>query len=86
MYAQLLIFLCGSNHLLSHNTATNTQRIFSEHSDDIVSLTVAPDGQTVATGQVGRDPTILVWDSTTLKVLAVLRATAQRAITSLVRN
>lgn len=66
-----------------HNTTNNTQRIFSEHSDDIVSLTVAPDGQTVATGQVGRDPTILVWDSATLKVLAVLRASAQRAITSL---
>ena len=36
-------------------------------------MALHPDGATVASGQQGSEPPILVWDARTLKTLAVLR-------------
>ena len=37
------------------------------------SLTLHPDKNQVATGQVGKAPQIIVWDSTTLKPTSILK-------------
>uniref|UniRef100_A0A2P2I0X4 Echinoderm microtubule-associated protein-like 2 n=1 Tax=Hirondellea gigas TaxID=1518452 RepID=A0A2P2I0X4_9CRUS len=58
-----------------YNVELNTQRYFAQHTDDIKSLAVHPDGETVATGQLkGRDDEvdaahIRVWSSVTLETL-----------------
>eukprot|EP00727_Mastigamoeba_balamuthi_P005313 m51a1_g14780 hypothetical protein (1397) ;mRNA; r:446353-450955 len=62
---------------------TRKQRFFIGHTDDIVSLTLHPNGQTVATGQVGKDPAIIVWDSASMRQLKVLKGVHERAVTSI---
>lgn len=49
---------------------TRTQRRLIEHTDEISSLAMS--GDVVATAQRGSPPKVLVWSSTTLKVLASL--------------
>ena len=40
------------------------------HNDDILSIAVHPNRNIVASGQVGKNPSICVWDSKTMKTLA----------------
>ncbi|XP_018021292.1 echinoderm microtubule-associated protein-like 2 isoform X2 [Hyalella azteca] len=60
-----------------YNVDDNTQRFYNQHTDDIRSLAVHPDGETVATGQVkGNDDEfdaahVRVWSSVTLETLHV---------------
>ncbi|KAG1660540.1 hypothetical protein FOA52_003891 [Chlamydomonas sp. UWO 241] len=56
-----------------YNKQTHTQRFFLEHDDDITSMAIHPDRRTVATGQVGKDPVVIVWDSITCTALATIR-------------
>lgn len=81
--------------VITHSAQTNTQRIFAgHHTDDIISLTLHPDGRTVATGQVGKNPgnsylpickfeEIIVWDSQTNEKLAVLQGHHERGVCAL---
>ena len=52
---------------------TPTARFYREHTAAVLSMALHPDGATVASGQQGSEPPILVWDARTLKTLAVLR-------------
>lgn len=47
------------------------------------SLALHPKGLLVATGQVGRDPSIRVWDSETLETASVLHGAHARGVASL---
>ncbi|MDR3736608.1 MAG: hypothetical protein P4L10_13875 [Acidobacteriaceae bacterium] len=58
---------------------TNTQSFFGggqvmkgspgmQHTDDIICLSLSPDRRFAATGQVGAQPTLYVWDTETCKV------------------
>jgi WD40 repeat protein len=53
------------------DTNKNVQRFFMEHTDDVTCLDVSD--MFAVTGQMGRQPTIFVWDLTTMEVRAVLR-------------
>jgi len=55
------------------DVATNTQQFFYGHDDDIICAAIHPDGVHVATGQLGKHPYVMVWDSTTLELKATLR-------------
>eukprot|EP01052_Picozoa_sp_SAG31_P011680 SAG31_NODE_667_length_12948_cov_70.090746_2_plen_506_part_00 len=48
--------------------SNHQQRFFYGHTDDISALAVHPDGVTIATGQIGRDPLVCVWDSRTMQL------------------
>lgn len=48
-----------------YNIETHTQVINTSNSDDITCLDVHPDGHTVATGEVGKNAKIVLWDSNT---------------------
>ncbi|KAI4812331.1 hypothetical protein KUCAC02_023729 [Chaenocephalus aceratus] len=61
-----------------HGRALHTQRFYLGHDDDILSLSIHPLKDYAATGQVGRDPAIHVWDVQTLKCLSLLRGFHQR--------
>jgi len=77
------------------NTELNTQKFFGAgytktadgHSDDITALAIAPDRKTIATGEVGKNPKIIVWDSGTMEKLAEWRqGRGSRAVTTLAFN
>ena len=61
----------------------HTQQFFTAHTDDVICMAMHPDREIVATGQVGKDPTICVWSSTTCELLAELKGFHQRAVVSL---
>eukprot|EP00795_Rhopilema_esculentum_P003114 gene3114-1413_t len=62
------------------------QRFFLGHTDDIISLALHPEGTLVATGQVGKDPYICVWDSVTCETVSILKDAHQRGISCLTFN
>jgi hypothetical protein len=64
---------------IAYDSREHTQQFFTMHTDDIVSLAMHPDREIMATGQVGKDPTICVWSSTTCELLAELKGFHQRA-------
>ncbi|KAJ8387313.1 hypothetical protein AAFF_G00158090 [Aldrovandia affinis] len=66
-----------------YNRQQHTQRFYLGHDDDILSLAVHPLKDYVATGQVGRDPAIHVWDILTLKCLSLLKGHHQRGVCAL---
>ena len=46
-----------------YNSSTHTQRYNIDHTDDIVSLAIHPNGEIIATGQLGKTPSIICWNS-----------------------
>ncbi|XP_023587448.1 echinoderm microtubule-associated protein-like 5 isoform X1 [Trichechus manatus latirostris] len=63
-----------------YNRQQNTQRFYLGHDDDILCLAVHPLKDYVATGQVGRDPSIHVWDTETIKPLSILKGSHQYGV------
>ncbi|KAG8123066.1 hypothetical protein E2320_018466, partial [Naja naja] len=66
-----------------YNRQQHTQRLYLGHDDDILSLAIHPMKDYVATGQVGRDAAIHIWDIQMLKCLSLLRGQHQRGICAL---
>ena len=50
------------------------------------SLALHPERQLVATGQVGKDPYVCVWDSKTCQTVSILKDAHQRGVTCLAFN
>jgi microtubule-associated protein-like 6 len=48
-----------------YNSETHTQVHNTEHTNDIISLSIHPEGHTVATGEIGDSPKIVLWDANT---------------------
>ncbi|XP_038072339.1 echinoderm microtubule-associated protein-like 6 [Patiria miniata] len=63
-----------------YNRDTHTQRFYLEHTDDILCLCIHPLKDIVATGQVGRDPTIHIWEAETTKSQAILKGQHMRGV------
>ncbi|WIA35025.1 hypothetical protein OEZ86_003516 [Tetradesmus obliquus] len=55
-----------------YDAAAHKQQYFRGHDDDICCLALAPDKRIAASGQLGKDPTVLVWDSVSCTQLARL--------------
>ncbi|CAF0889090.1 unnamed protein product [Brachionus calyciflorus] len=68
---EIIYFVAGVGIVQNHSE--HKQRFFLGHDDDIISLTLHPDKTQVATGQVGKSPQILVWDSNTLQTTSILK-------------
>uniref|UniRef100_A0A671UC96 EMAP like 5 n=1 Tax=Sparus aurata TaxID=8175 RepID=A0A671UC96_SPAAU len=66
-----------------YNRQQNTQRFYMGHDDDILCLAIHPLKDFVATGQVGRDSSIHIWDTETLKPMSVLRGFHQLGVCAL---
>ena len=47
------------------------------------SLALHPDKNLVATGQIGKEPFVCVWDSTSLETVSILQGGHERGITAL---
>jgi microtubule-associated protein-like 6 len=59
----------------------NTQKFMFEHNDDIISMAVHK--KYVATGQVGSQPIICIWDCDTMETYAVLQGILTHGIAHL---
>jgi small GTP-binding protein len=68
---------------------TMRQRFMSGHTDDIISLTMTHvtkkrgSFSICATGEVGRSPKIIVWESNSMRQLQTIRGAHQRGVTQL---
>jgi len=65
------------------DTLENKQKFFFEHTDDIMCLATSPNGSYVATGEVGPNPLICIWDSNSMECLARITGTLKKGITQI---
>eukprot|EP00771_Trimastix_marina_P001226 gnl/Trimastix_PCT/2281.p1 GENE.gnl/Trimastix_PCT/2281~~gnl/Trimastix_PCT/2281.p1 ORF type:complete len:694 (-),score=216.07 gnl/Trimastix_PCT/2281:691-2772(-) len=63
--------------------AGRAQRYYRGHNDDILCLAVHPDGTLVATGEIGRDPPILVWDTLSMQTEMEFRGQHSHGVAAL---
>ena len=57
-----------------------SQRFFRTHDASVIGFAMHPGGRLVATGEVGRAPTIYVWDSETMEKRATLGGDHRRGV------
>ncbi len=74
MCGGLLFAITYANYLFTH-AHTHTH-----------SLALHPEKNLVATGQIGKDPFVCVWDSTTLETVSILQGGHERGITAVAFN
>jgi WD40 repeat protein len=68
---EIIYFVAGVG--IVFNLKEYKQRFFLGHDDDIVSLNIHPNKILVASGQVGKSPQIIVWDTNTLQTKSILK-------------
>ncbi|KAI8515156.1 Echinoderm microtubule-associated protein-like 5 [Branchiostoma belcheri] len=66
-----------------YDKTNHLQRFYLRHTDDIISMVKHPQNDVFATGQVGKDPAIHVWDGNDLSTLITLQGQHQRGVTAL---
>jgi hypothetical protein len=47
--------------IVMYNPKDHTQRFFDKHDDDVSGIAIHPDGEIVASGQVGHAPELIIW-------------------------
>lgn len=77
------LFYLQNGEIVYHTAATgivfdpksHTQKYFiGHHTDDILCLAIdKSSGKLIATGEIGHDPKICIWDATTMECLSVLK-------------
>eukprot|EP00003_Mantamonas_plastica_P007140 TRINITY_DN1595_c0_g1_i1.p1 TRINITY_DN1595_c0_g1~~TRINITY_DN1595_c0_g1_i1.p1 ORF type:complete len:1924 (+),score=719.51 TRINITY_DN1595_c0_g1_i1:2008-7779(+) len=65
------------------NPDDNTMQFMTDHSDDVISLAIHPNKQFVATGQIGKNPYVTIWDSNSMEVKSQLKGFHKRGIAAL---
>ncbi|KAI1895518.1 hypothetical protein AGOR_G00107080 [Albula goreensis] len=68
---EIVYFVAGVG--VVYNTREHKQKFYLGHNDDIISLALHPERVLVATGQVGKEPYICVWDSYTVQTVSILK-------------
>ena len=63
-----VVYSCAAVDVVyrKHNQA---QGFYNSHTDDVISMAMHPDKVIIASGQVGKTPSIFVWDSRSLLTL-----------------
>ncbi|CBJ26175.1 conserved unknown protein [Ectocarpus siliculosus] len=68
---------------VSYNATDHRQRFNLDHTDDICSFAMHPSGRLAATGEVGTEPKIIIWDTATMQTVKVIKGFHRRAVTLL---
>ena len=58
----------------------NTQKFHFGHKDDVRSIAIHPDGQYVATGEVGPKPLISIWDIDTMESIVTFNSELKKGV------
>ncbi|MCQ2816774.1 MAG: hypothetical protein MJ252_05855 [archaeon] len=66
-----------------YNKEKNTQKFFNEHFDDITALAIHPNKKIIATGEVGPNPLITVWDTETCEIISKIKEPLKKGINHL---
>ncbi len=82
------LFYTKEGHVVYHvaavgvvyNKTGHTQSFYTSHTDDILCLGLHPSMDMVATGQIGRDPTVHVWDVVSMETLSILKGGHSRGV------
>lgn len=67
---------CG----ISLNKNKNTMKVTTAHNDDITCLDLNMSQNIVATGEMGRHPSLIVWDPATMETKAVFKGNLEKNI------
>mmetsp|Transcript_11841 Transcript_11841/g.21676 ORF Transcript_11841/g.21676 Transcript_11841/m.21676 type:complete len:2327 (-) Transcript_11841:669-7649(-) len=59
------------------------QRFFTNHNDHVICLALHPQGKLIATGQLGKNPKIVVWNSETMEAIQTLVGFHKRGVNAL---
>ena len=62
---------------------TSEQSFFCGHEDDVLSLTMHPDGDTVATGSAGAEAAVCIWSASSGQLRAEIRGFHRRGVVAL---
>jgi len=65
---------------IKYDLEEKSQLFNLEHNNDIVSCAVHPQGHTVATGEVGKAPAIVLWDSNSGSTLMTMKGYHKRGV------
>lgn len=68
---EVVYFVAGVG--VVYNTREHSQKFFLGHNDDIISLALHPDKTLIATGQVGKEPYICIWNSYNVHTVSILK-------------
>lgn len=63
-----------------YNSETHHQRCYVAHTDDILCLAIHPSGSLIATGQIGKNPEIHVWDEEEVRTISILKDGHERGV------
>ena len=80
---EIVYFAAATNIVL--DTRSNVQRFHRDHTDDIISLALHPNGRIAATGETGRKPKIIIWNTDNMLTCCILEGFHQRGVCHLVR-
>ena len=82
------LFYTSNGDIVYHNAGCgivlnknkNTQKIITEHNDDVTSLAYCPSKNLAVTGEMGRKPYVIVWDTDTMEVKGSFQGKLERSI------
>lgn len=75
---QIVYHTAGCGIVLNKNK--NTMRVNTSHNDDIICLDVNTSKGLVATGELGRWPSLIIWDANNLETKTVFAKKLERNI------
>ncbi|XP_006816118.2 echinoderm microtubule-associated protein-like 6 [Saccoglossus kowalevskii] len=78
---EIVYFVAGVG--VVYNTKEQSQKFFLGHDDDIISLALHPERSMVATGQIGKEPYICVWDTYNVQTVSILKDGHQNGVAAL---
>ena len=63
-----------------YDKVSHSQTFYTAHTDDILCLAPHPSLEMVATGQIGRDPAVHVWEVATMETKSILKGEHCRGV------
>ncbi|GBG25699.1 Echinoderm microtubule-associated protein-like 1 [Hondaea fermentalgiana] len=78
-----IAFPAASLGVILSKQGGGVQRFFTDHSDQVVSLCLHPEGKLLATAQMGRVPKIVIWDAETMEAVQTLVGYHKRGVIAL---
>ena len=73
----------AASAVVLYTKAKHRQRYFMDHRQEVVSIAMHPNGDIVATGEVGEHPAIMLWDVRKMKQIQTMSSVLEEAVSLL---